>query len=140
MPQESNKSRIAMSLHSLVFVFLALVIALSSQFVSRAWFSNNDKVQAKGLSISAERAGLLEEIHYFRATETRLLSSAAGEKYTASPMPSRRWISPSPPGTARRSAAASRTRSRSRSIPTFPQTPRCLSASRCMSRGSTSSP
>lgn len=81
MPQESNKRRIAVSLHSLVFVFLALVIALSSQFASRAWFSNNDKVQAEGLSISAERAGLIEEIHYFRATETRLLSSVAGEKY-----------------------------------------------------------
>ena len=78
--EKSSKRKIIASLHALIFIFLSLVLALSSQFTSRAWFSTNDKVDASGISVSSVRAGVFEEISYFRATETRLIT-VDGEKH-----------------------------------------------------------
>lgn len=71
------KKKILRSAHALAFVALALILALSSQFSSRAWFSNNDTVNANGIAVSAKRADTFEEVHYYRGTETRLLTDAS---------------------------------------------------------------
>ena len=77
----SQKRKIVASAHAMVLVALALVMALSAQFSSRAWFSTNDKVNANGLTVSSVRANMFKEIHYYRGTQTRLLTDANGAKY-----------------------------------------------------------
>ena len=81
MIEKATKRKIIASLHALALIILALIMALSSQFSSRAWFSTNDEVSAKGISVSSARASMFEEIHYYRGTQTRLLTTANGVKY-----------------------------------------------------------
>lgn len=75
MIEKSAKRKIIASLHALALIMLALIAALSSQFSSIAWFSTNDTVSADGISVSSVRAGLFEEIHFYRGTHTHLLQT-----------------------------------------------------------------
>ena len=81
MIEKSAKRKILASLHALALIMLALIAALSSQFSSIAWFSTNDTVSADGIAVSSVRAGLFEEIHFYRGTHTHLLETATGTKY-----------------------------------------------------------
>lgn len=78
--EASTKRKLIASIHALVLLALALTMALASQFASRAWFSTNDTVDANGIAVSAMRAEMFEEVHYYRGTETRLITEN-GEKY-----------------------------------------------------------
>ena len=81
MIEKNAKRKIIASLHTLAFIMLALIAALSSQFSSIAWFSANDTVGANGILVSPVRAELFEEINFYRATHTHLLQTADGTKY-----------------------------------------------------------
>lgn len=72
MSEKEIRRKVIASIHALVFIAIAIIFALVSQFSSFGWFAINNEVKAGALTISADTPDTFLELNYYRVSSTAL--------------------------------------------------------------------